>query len=57
MEYMIKYIHNIKHYIQTAFRNYVSYFTSENTRILFQVILQGDGDYPVVWVPLSTPLT
>ena len=53
---MLKAIQQMKHYIRTTFGDSKSFFSSNNARIPFQGILQGNGAAPTIWVLISTPL-
>ena len=46
----------MKHHIRTTFGDSDYPFSSENTAIPFQGILQGNGATPRIWVLISTPL-
>ena len=56
VECMLRCIQEMKHHIRTTYGDSQSSFSSHQTAIPFQGILQGNGAAPTIWVLISTPL-
>jgi hypothetical protein len=56
VECMLECIQKMDHYIRTNHGDSDKAYSSKDTRIPFQGVLQGNGASPSIWVAVSTPL-